>query len=150
VDHGWIPEITARGCRSARAGLGLVCELLHRFSMQPDLIETDDGFLVRARGADHRNLMLERIGRVIDYLFGLLYSLLLVRLGLEFFGARSGAGFVKIIDDLTDVFYGPFKGIFPTTSVDAAHVVWPLVAAIVGYMLLHAAIRGLLRLFARA
>ncbi len=90
-----------------------------------------------------------RIARVIDYLFGILYVLLLVRLALEFFNARKGAGFVELIRVLTDPFYAPFKNIVATNTVDGAHVVWPLVVAIIGYMLLHAAVRGLLRLIAR-
>ena len=118
--------------------------------MRADLIETDRGVIVRERVISSRVVVLERVARVIDYAFGLLYSLLMIRLLLEFFGARSSAGFVKIIDDLTDIFYAPFKGIFPTSTVEAGHLVWPLVAAIVAYMLLHAAVRGLLRLFSRA
>ncbi len=98
---------------------------------------------------NNRDAVLMRIGRVSDYLFGILYTLLLVRLALEFFGARSGAGFSQIIRDLTDVFYAPFRGIFATTTVDTGHFVWPLVVAILGYMLLHAGIRGLLHLLAR-
>jgi YggT family protein len=117
--------------------------------MRSHLIETDDGVLVRERDVSSRSLVVVRIGRIIDYLFGLLYALLLVRLALEFFGARSGTGFVKLVDDLTDVFYAPFKGIFPTTALEAGHLVWPLVVAIFVYMLLHAAIRGLLSLVAR-
>jgi len=72
-----------------------------------------------------------------------------VRLALEFFGARGGAGFVKIIRDVTDVFYAPFRGILPTDATLGAHIVWPLVVAVLAYMLLHAGIRGLLRLVAR-
>ena len=117
--------------------------------MRSHLIETDGVVVVRDRGLSNRILVLGRIARIIDYLFGLLYALLLIRLALEFFGARSGAGFVRIIDQMTDVFYAPFKGIFPTMTIDSGHLVWPLVVAIVGYMLLHAAIRGLLGLCAR-
>jgi hypothetical protein len=124
--------------------------LLSSSGMRAHLIETEDGVLVRETSPSGRVYVMGRVARVIDYLFGLLYSLLLVRLALEFFGARSGTGFVKIIDDVTDVFYSPFKGIFPTTTVaEAGHLVWPLVVCIVAYMLLHGAIRGLLGLLAR-
>jgi uncharacterized protein YggT (Ycf19 family) len=99
--------------------------------------------------AGSRAALLGRVGQVVDYLFGVLYVLLLVRFALEFFGARSGAGFSQIIRDLTDVFYAPFRGIFATTIIDTGHFVWPLVVAILGYMLLHAGIRGLLHLLAR-
>jgi uncharacterized protein YggT (Ycf19 family) len=94
--------------------------------------------------------VLAAIARVVDYLFGILYTLLLVRFALEFFNARSGAGFFQLIRQLTDYFYAPFRGIFATTVIDGGHFVLPLVVAILGYMLLHALIRGLLRLLANA
>jgi uncharacterized protein YggT (Ycf19 family) len=110
--------------------------------MRSHLIESEGPRVDRAA-------ILPRIGRIVDYLFGVLYALLLVRFALEFFGARTGAGFFQIIRGLTDVFYAPFKGIFATTTIDSAHFVWPLIVAVLGYMLLHAGIRGLLRLLAR-
>lgn len=116
--------------------------------MRSDLVDTESS-LRTDRRAGSRASTLERVGQVFDYLFGVLYALLLVRLALEFFSARSGAGFFQMIRALTDVFYAPFKGIFATTTVDTGHLVWPLVVAILGYMVLHAAIRGLLRLLAR-
>jgi hypothetical protein len=116
--------------------------------MRSEFIETE-GPLGNRRRVTSRAFILARVERVIDYLFGVLYALLLVRLALEFFGARTGAGFFQIIRGLTDVFYAPFKGIFPTTTVETGHLVWPLVVAILGYMVLHAGIRGLLRLLAR-
>jgi hypothetical protein len=97
----------------------------------------------------NRASVLAQIGRVLDYLFGVLYALLLVRFFLELFGARSGAGFFQMIRGLTDVFYAPFRGLFGTTHIDGGYFVWPLVVAVLGYMLLHAGIRGLLRLLAR-
>lgn len=90
-----------------------------------------------------------QIARVIDYLFGVLYALLLVRFTLELLGARSGTGFVQIIRKLTDVFYAPFQGIFATSNIDGWHFVWPLIVAVLAYMLLHALIRGLLHLATR-
>ena len=88
---------------------------------------------------------------MLDYLFGVLYTLLLVRLVLEMVGARRGAGFVELIASLTGPFYGPFRGILPSETIDGAHpVVWSLVVAILAYMLLHAMIRGVLRLVSRA
>jgi hypothetical protein len=91
-----------------------------------------------------------RIARLLDYVFGLLYTLLGIRLVLELIGARKGTGFVGFVDSLTGPFYAPFKGIVPSDTLDGSHpVVWSLVIAIVAYMLLHGAIRGLLHLFAR-
>jgi uncharacterized protein YggT (Ycf19 family) len=90
------------------------------------------------------------VARLLDYLFGLLYSLLAIRLVLELIGARRSAGFVELIATLTNPFYGPFRGIVPSDTLDGTHpIVWPLVIAIIAYMLLHGAIRGLLRFVAR-
>ena len=90
------------------------------------------------------------VARVLDYAFGLLYGILAVRLVLELINARRSAGFYQFIASVTDPFYGPFKSIVGTETIDGAPVVWPLVIAIAAYMVLHAAIRGLLHLIARA
>jgi hypothetical protein len=116
--------------------------------MRSDLIDEPLSRAARAHSPS-RILFIARIARVIDYLFGILYSLFVVRFALEFFDARPGAGFVQFIRSLTEFFYAPFRGIFATSTVDGAHVVWPLVVALLAYMLLHAAIRGLLGLLAR-
>jgi hypothetical protein len=119
--------------------------------MRSHLVESDvRGVSSERRGwSVARVAIVARVARVIDYAFGVLYALLLVRLALEFFGARKGTGFVELIGRLTDFFYAPFKGILPIGATPGAHIVWPLVVAILAYMLLHAGIRGLLRLVAR-
>ena len=96
-----------------------------------------------------RILILNRIARVSDYFFGILYTLLVVRLLLEFIVARRTSGFFGAIGSLTGPFYAPFKSIVASSSIDGAPVVWPLVIAVLGYALLHIAFRGLLRLVAR-
>ena len=96
-----------------------------------------------------RKPTIERIARVLDYCFGLVYTLLAVRLVLELISARRTSGFYEFIQALTDPFYAPFRAIVRTDTVGGAHVVWPLMVAIVAYMLLHAAIRALLRLASR-
>lgn len=91
------------------------------------------------------------LGRVIDFLFGILYTLLVVRLVLEFINAARGSGFFVFIRRLTDPFFAPFQGIVGSTAVDGSHrIVWPIVIAIVVYMIVHALIRGFLRLLVRA
>lgn len=97
----------------------------------------------------NRVVIVARITRIVDYLFGLLYTLFLVRLLLEFLSARRGTGFFDAIRSLTDPFYAPFKYIVASSSIEGAPLVWPLVIAILGYVLLHAGIHGLLRLVAR-
>jgi uncharacterized protein YggT (Ycf19 family) len=88
--------------------------------------------------------------RVIDFLFGLLYTLLLIRLVLEFVNAAGSAGFFEFIRKVTAPFFAPFQGLVRTTAFDGHPVVWSLVFAIAAYMVLHAVIRALLRLVARA
>jgi uncharacterized protein YggT (Ycf19 family) len=108
----------------------------------------DDGGFLGSGGATRLHTV-SSIARVIDYLFALLYGIFIVRLMLEFFQARHGAGFFEFIRKISDPFYAPFKAIVSSTTVDGGHpVVWPLLVAIGAYMVLHAAIRGLLRLVA--
>jgi uncharacterized protein YggT (Ycf19 family) len=109
---------------------------------------------VDTQGNVHRESLapspiLGRIAQVVDYLFSVLYVLLLVRFALEFFDARRSTGFFELIRETTDIFYAPFKGIFAVTVIDNRYFVWPLVVCILGYMVLHALIRGLLHLLAR-
>lgn len=111
--------------------------------MQSDLIHTHH------LEHEHRHNALIIVARVLDYAFGVLYALLAIRLALVFFGAREGAGFFQMIRNVTDVFYAPFKGLFATTLVASGHLEWPLVVAILAYVLLHAGIRGLLYLGTR-
>jgi hypothetical protein len=49
--------------------------------MRSELIETNAPLVDRGRAA--RVSVVARIGRVIDYLFGLLYALLLIRFALQ-------------------------------------------------------------------
>ncbi len=125
----------------------LLLRLYSRSAARCVLYESDMDSLIETQPT--RAVVLTRIARVMDYLFGVLYALLVVRFALDLFGARSGAGFFQMIRGLTDVFYAPFRGLFPTTTIDGGHFVWPLIVAILGYMLLHAGLRGLLRLLAR-
>jgi hypothetical protein len=95
----------------------------------------------------HKHDALVAVARVVDFLFGLLYLLLGIRLVLDFFAARPGAGFVQFIHGLSAPFYGPFQGIVGSDVVEGGHpLVWPLVVAIVAYGILHAIVRGVLRL----
>lgn len=99
----------------------------------------------------HRRDVVAGVARVLDYLFGLLYTLLIVRLALEMMGARRGAGFAELIASLTAPFYAPFRGIVASETIAGGRaIVWPIVIALLAYMLLHGALRGLLRLIPRA
>jgi len=107
-------------------------------------------YVDRRYSVSRRQDFLVRTVQVLDFLFGLLYSLLAIRLVLELIRARKSAGFVEFIASLTDFFYAPFRGIVPSDTIDGSHpIVWPIVIAIVAYMLLHAVIRRLLSLAVR-
>ncbi len=96
-----------------------------------------------------RARVMARISQVVDYLFFVLYALLGMRLLLALLAARSTAGFVQFIVRVTNPFYGPFRDIVASPSTEGGHtLLLPLVIAIIVYVLLHAAINGLLRIFA--
>jgi uncharacterized protein YggT (Ycf19 family) len=102
-----------------------------------------DREVTRARG-------LARTSQVVDYVFALIYGLLAIRLVLNMVAARSGNGFVQLIDNITNPFYGMFRGIVPSPSVDGGFTLAiPIIIAIVVYALLHAAINGFLRMIAQ-
>lgn len=108
----------------------------------------DDSDVLASGGATRLRTVLS-IARIVDYLFGLLYGILLVRLLLDFIQAQQNTGFYAFVRRISDPFYSPFKGIVASNTIEGGHpVVWPLIVAILAYMVLHAAIRGLLRLAA--
>lgn len=91
-----------------------------------------------------------RGSQVLNYLFWLLYSLLIIRLLLIFVDARSWTGFVRFITVVTDPFYAPFKSIVASPQLGDTGMVLavPILVALVAYSLLHLALRKLLHLFA--
>ena len=95
-----------------------------------------------------RGRVVARVSQVIDYLFFILYGLLTIRLLLALFAAREGAGFVQFIKSVTDPFYAPFRGIVASPSTpEGFTLAFPIVIALVVYLLLHLAINALLRMF---
>ncbi len=113
--------------------------------MRGDAIEgvvEKDRELGRARG-------LARAAQVVNYLFGILYVALVVRLVLTAAAARQGAGFVRFVDALTNPFYRPFKGIVASPSMQGGYTLaLPILIALGAYAILHVGILGLLRLVA--
>lgn len=105
----------------------------------------------RVRGrARERNRQVSGISRVITYLFSLVYGLLLIRIALVLLAASPATPFVRFIDAVARPFHAPFEGIASSlTTNPEARVVVPMVVAILVAVLVHAAIMGLLRLFAR-
>ena len=104
---------------------------------------------VKGERALGRSRTAARGSQFIDYAFYLVYSLLAIRLVLALIAARSTNGFVQFIGAVTDPFYAPFRGIVPSMSAEGGYtLVVPIMIAIVAYVLLHAAINGLLRMVA--
>lgn len=96
----------------------------------------------RARGV-------ARFSQLVDYVFYVLYTLLLIRLVLALIGANSSTGFVQLIRTVTNPFYAMFRGIVESpTAEGGGTLALPIVIAIVAYVVLHAIIKGLLRLIA--
>ena len=106
-----------------------------------EVVETERE-VERARGA-------ARISQVVDYIFFLIYGVLVIRLLLELFAARESAGFFQFIKTVTNPFYAPFRGLVPSPSTaEGFTLALPIIVAIVVYMLLHLAINGILRMIA--
>lgn len=88
-----------------------------------------------------------RGSQFLDYAFYVVYSLLLIRLVLALMAARSGNGFVQFINAVTSPFYAPFRGIVSSPTAEGGNTLAvPILIAIAAYMILHAAINGLLRM----
>lgn len=97
----------------------------------------------------HRARKAARGSQVVDYVFYLVYALLGLRLALALMAARSDAGFAVFIRAVTDPLYAPFRGIVSSPPIEGGGTfVVPIVIAIAVYILLHAAINGMLRMVA--
>jgi uncharacterized protein YggT (Ycf19 family) len=82
--------------------------------------------------------------------FYLLYGLMALRFLLALIGARQGAGFVRLVNAVTAPFFAPFRGILPTPSTEQGFAFSSsALLAIVVYILLHASLKGLLRIIGR-
>jgi YggT family protein len=97
---------------------------------------------------ERRHRVIDRVTLGVDYAFYLLYGLLVVRFVLSLLGAAETAGFVVFIRGMTDPFYAPFSGIVATPTINGGVLDFPLIIAVLAYILLHIAVRGLLRLIA--
>jgi YggT family protein len=97
---------------------------------------------------ERRQSIIDRVTLGVDYAFYLLYGLLGIRFILELLGAAETAGFVVFIRNMTDPFYAPFANIVARPSLNGGVLDFPLIIALLAYVLLHVAVRGLLRLLA--
>lgn len=90
-----------------------------------------------------------RVSQVVDYIFFLIYGLLVIRLLLELFAARQSAGFFEFIKSATGTLYSPFRGLVASPSTAEGYTLaLPIIVAIIVYAFLHLAINRLLSMFA--
>jgi uncharacterized protein YggT (Ycf19 family) len=135
-------DIAERAEHTTRAEAQEMDKVAGRFRGKAiDEVVGTDREVRRARG-------LARISQVVDFIFYLVYTLLVIRLVLGLIAARSSSGFVQLIRTVTDPFYSVFRGIVASPSAGGYTLVLPIVIAIIVYALLHAGITRLLRLIA--
>lgn len=90
-----------------------------------------------------------RVSQVVDYVFFVIYGLLLLRLLLALLAARKGNAFVEFVQTVSEPFYWPFRGVVPSPSTpEGFTLALPVIVALVAYILLHLAVNGLLRMLA--
>lgn len=83
--------------------------------------------------------------RVVDWAFYTLYALLGLRFLLALLAANEEAGFTQLVYGITAPFLVPFEGIVARPALDGSVVDFPVLLAIVAYIVLHLAVRGLIR-----
>jgi len=93
-----------------------------------------------------------RIKQLVDYAFFLVYGLIVVEILLELGGARESNAFKDFMDGISSPFlgpfeglFGPFEGLFRDRSMGVHRVMYSYIAALVVWILVHLAVRGLLR-----
>jgi uncharacterized protein YggT (Ycf19 family) len=92
-----------------------------------------------------RRAPLSRLVTAVDYLFFILYGLLATRFVLALIGASQEAPFTRLIFGVTAPLYAPFRRIVERPAADGGYVDLPILVAMLGYVLLHVAVRGLIR-----
>lgn len=134
-------EITGQAAAASTDGQARIVEVAGQLrDTAIDESVKGERVLGRARAA-------ARGSQFIDYAFYVVYSLLAIRLVLALIAARSTNGFVEFISAVTNPFYAPFRGIVPSPTAEGGYtLVVPILIALVVYMMLHAAINGLLRM----
>jgi uncharacterized protein YggT (Ycf19 family) len=134
-------EIEGQASRAAHGGEARVAEVAVK--LRDQAVEEplkSERVLGQARAA-------ARGSQFIDYAFYMVYSLLGIRLGLALIGARTSNGFVQLIQTVSDPFFAPFRDIVPSPTAEGGFtLVVPILVALVVYLILHAAINGLLRM----
>jgi uncharacterized protein YggT (Ycf19 family) len=88
-----------------------------------------------------------RASQVVDYVFYLVYGIIGLEIVLALIGARESAGFKQFIDAIATPFLLAFRGLMPDVGVGRFRFMLSYIIALFVYMLVHAAVNGLLRIF---
>ena len=73
--------------------------------------------------------------RLVYILLDLLLLLLGLRFVLRLFGANPASGFMQFILSWSETFIAPFSGIFPSPVSEGSILEWPVIVAIITYVL---------------
>jgi uncharacterized protein YggT (Ycf19 family) len=87
-----------------------------------------------------------RFSQVLDYAFLVLYGIVGLQIVLEAIAAREGSGFKQLMNTISGPFLAPFRGLLPDPSLGSSRLMLSYLIGLLVYVLLHVALRGLLRL----
>ncbi len=89
--------------------------------------------------------------RVVVFLFGIVQGLILLRILFLVLNAREANGLVSGILNLSQVFVGPFEGIFHTNALQAGGSLLDItaIAALIGWTILEAIVIAAIGIFRR-
>ena len=100
---------------------------------------------VKVNHRQRLSLVAAQLSKFVDFVYFSLYALLAIQLLLVLFAKNSGNGFVRLIKNISNPFFSPFKGFFPSLTAELGIVLFlPLLIAIFFYMFLYLIINGLL------
>jgi hypothetical protein len=111
----------------------------------------DSGTAVTSRTIETRPSGGTVAGRLVVFLFGLIQSVILLRIVLLLLNAREGNDLVQFILNTSQIFVAPFEGILRTDALRAGGSVFDVAAvlAIIGWSLLEALILAAVGVFRR-
>jgi uncharacterized protein YggT (Ycf19 family) len=87
-----------------------------------------------------------RISQIVDYIFYLVYGVIVLQFLLRLMGARAGNGFVQFITSISWPLLAPFERIVGTPSIGSSQLQLSYLFALIVFIFLHLAIRGMFRL----
>jgi len=142
VDHEIRSEVEQRAAQASPTEQREADALAAGFKRKAvaDIAQTD-AEIERARDV-------ARISQVIDYVFYLIYGIILLEIVLDLAGAREGNGFRRLIDGLATPLLSPFRGLLEDLAKGQFRLKLSFIFALIVYLLVHMAINGLLRMFA--